>query len=111
MGVRVVIVCYPAHGAVGQFVKLTYGHADNRDIAFVIGVKRCGAVRAHQDLSPDRRVLNSVCNAAFVAENVSCPASQFCGAIAKLSVAHCLDITNIFDNWFKRIGFGLLVLI
>ena len=30
---------------------------------------------------------------------------------AKFSFDHCLDIMNIFDNWFKRIGFGLLVFI
>ena len=46
---------------------------------------------------------------ALVAENVSCPASQFCGTTAKFSFAHFLDITNIFDSWFKRIGFGSLV--
>ena len=28
------------------------------------------------------------------------------GAIAKFSWHHFLHITKIFDNWFKRIGFG-----
>ena len=48
---------------------------------------------------------------ALVAEKVSCPASQFCGDIAKFFSDHAFDIIKIFDNWFKRIGFGSVVLI
>ncbi len=37
---------------------------------------------------------------ALVAEKVSCPASQFCGDIAKFFSDQVLDIIKMFDNWF-----------
>ena len=47
----------------------------------------------------------------FSAEKVSCPASQFCAITAKFFSLHFFDIMRMFESWFKRIGFGLLVVI